>query len=282
MISQEIREEGLVGKLFFPKKLPAPAVIAFSGSDGGFHERAASLFAEAGFVSLALAFFHAEGLPDNLENIPLEYFQKGIRWLKNQPQVKSVHLYGPSKGGELVLVLASTFPDEIASACAVVPSCVTFGGIPNANAPSWTYKGQPLPIAETPSKEDVYKQLESRKTVNLVEIYQEKMKHPDFEKALIPVEKIRCPFLLISGKEDKMWPSSLYCEKIMERLRSPKKHLCYEHVGHMITNPYDPVMTEPFYHPVTQLYYELGGDPQAQKKANEDSWKQILAFFKSP
>lgn len=284
----DIREQGVVGKIFFPDTFEkSPAIIVFSGSDGGFHERQAKLFAKEGYVALALAFFHAEGLPENLENIPLEYFLNGIKWLKSQPQVNSekIHLYGPSKGGELVLVLASVFSDEIASAIAVVPSCVTFGGIPNEKNACWTLGGNPLPIAPTPSKEDVYKQLETRKTVDLVQIYLNKMQDSAaFENAFINVDNIKCPLLLISGKDDRMWPSWIYGELIMQRLdevKSPifREHLCYDNVGHMITNPYDLVLTDAFRHPVTGLLYEIGGNPKEQAAACKDSWEKILLFL---
>lgn len=284
----DVRESGVIGKIFFPDTPEQrPAIIVFSGSDGGFHERQAKLFAEEGYVALALAFFHADGLPESLENIPLEYFLKGIKWLKSQPQVKSdkIHLYGPSKGGELVLLLASIFPEEIASAIAVVPSCVTFGGIPNEKNACWTLGGNPLPVAPTPSKEDVYKQLETRKTVDLVQIYLNKMQDTvAFEKAFINVDKIKCPILLISGKDDRMWPSWIYGDLIMQRLaevKSPifREHLCYDNVGHMITNPYDPVLTEAFRHPVTGLLYEIGGNPKEQAFACKDSWEKILSFI---
>lgn len=285
-----VRERGVIGKIFFPDTSEkAPAIIVFSGSDGGFHERQAKLFAQEGYVALALAFFNAEELPENLENIPLEYFLNGIRWLKAQPQVKSgkVHLYGPSKGGELVLVLASTFSEEIASAIAVVPSCVTFGGIPNEKNACWTLGGKPLPIAPTPSKEDVYKQLETQKTVNLVQIYLNKMHETRaFQRAFIKVENIQCPILLISGKDDRMWPSWIYGELIMQRLdevKSPilRNHISYVNVGHMITNPYDPALTEAFRHPITGLLYEIGGKPKEQASACKDSWKKILLFLKT-
>ena len=284
----DIREHGVVGKLFLPDvSEPRPAIIVFSGSDGGFHERQAKLFAQEGYPALALAFFNADQLPQNLENIPLEYFLNGIKWLKSQPQVKSdkIYLYGPSKGGELVLLLASTFPDEIASIVAVVPSCVTYGGIPNEKVSSWSFKGQSLPFAPTPGKDDVYKQLETRKTMNLVEIYLDKMQARDaFEKALIKVENIKCPILLVSGKEDEMWPSWIYGDIIMQRLdqfdsKIYRKHLCYENVGHMITSPYDSALTDPFLHPVTGLYYEIGGKQDTQAAACKDSWQEILKFI---
>jgi dienelactone hydrolase len=286
--SQEVNEDGLGGKIFFPTiPGPRPAVIVFSGSDGGVNEQQAELFAKAGYMAFALAFFNVDGLPQNLENIPLEYFLKGIRLFKSNPKVKAekIHLYGPSKGGELVMLLASTFPTEIASAIAVVPSCVTFGGIPNEQAPSWTFAGKPLPIAPTPSREDVYRQLETRETVNLAQIFLEKMQDIEaFDRASIPVEHIQCPLLLISGRDDKMWPSWLYADLIMQRLEQFnssifREHLSYDHVGHMITSPYAPVMTESFKHPLTCLYYEVGGNPEAQALACQDSWAKILLFL---
>lgn len=284
----DVRENGVVGKLFFPNTSEKrAAVVVFGGSDGGFNEAPAKLFAKEGYVALALAFFHAEGLPENLENIPLEYFLKGIKWLRGQPQVKAdkIHLYGPSKGGELVLLLASTFPDEMASTVAVVPSCVTFGGIPDEKMACWTLQGHPLPVAPTPSKEDVYKQLETQKTVDLVKIYLKKMQDKEaFQKAFIGVEKIKCPILLISGKDDRMWPSSIYSDLIMQRLnevQSPieREHLCYDHVGHMITHPYGLILTKAFRHPVTGLLYEIGGDRKEQAFACKDAWEKILSFL---
>lgn len=286
--SVDVRENGVIGKLFLPNvEEPRPAIVVFSGSDGGFYESLAQRFAMEGYVAFALAYFNVEGLPKNLENIPLEYFSHGIKWLQAQPQVISnkIHLYGPSRGGELVLLLASVFPDEIASVVAVVPSCVTNGGIPNEKEASWTLGGHPLPIAPSPSKEDVYKQLEIERTVNLSKIFLEKMEERLlFEAAFIKVENIRCPILLISGRDDKMWPSSLYADLIMKRLdtlKSPifRDHLCYDNVGHMILCPYAPVITEAVLHPVTGVFLEVGGQADAQAAACKDSWEKILTFY---
>lgn len=132
---------------------------------------------------------------------------------------------------------------------------------------------------------DVFKQLETRKTVDLVQIYLDKKQDTAaFEKAFIKVDNIKCPILLVSGKDDRMWPSWIYGELIMQRLdevKSPifRKHLCYDNVGHMITNPYDPVLTDPFRHLVTGVLYEIGGNPKEQASARKDSWEKILLFL---
>jgi hypothetical protein len=47
----------------------------------------------------------------------------------------------------------------------------------------------------------------------------------------------------------------------------------------MILNPHAPVTTEPFQHPLTKAFYEVGGEPEAQAAANKDSWEKLLQFF---
>lgn len=287
--SRDINENGVVAKIFYPETSePCPAIIVLSGSDGGFYEHAAQSFAQNGYVALALAYFNAEGLPEKLENIPLEYFLNGIEWLKNQPQVESekIHVYGISRGGELALLLASTFSDQIASVVAVVPSCVTYGGIPNETMPAWTLHGKPLPIAPAPSEADEREQLKTQESVILTTLFLEKKNENKqaFDDAFIKVENIECPILLVSGKDDKMWPSSMYSNLIMQRLDEcgseiVRKHLCYDKAGHLILHAGAPVITQAFEHPVVGLRYEIGGDPEAQALANKDSWEKILNFL---
>ena len=151
-------------------------MIVLSGSTGGFYESVAHVLASEGYVALALAYFNADGLPKNLENVSLEYFLNAIRWLKVHSKVRSkhIHLYGVSRGGELAVLLASTFPEEITSTVAVVPSCVTYGGVPNVTKPSWTFKNEPLPMAPSPERNDELKQLKTHKSVILTQLFLEK------------------------------------------------------------------------------------------------------------
>ena len=108
-----IREEGIVGTLFYPKTMQhGPGVIHVGGSGGRIPEDFAQLIASHGYTVLALGFFGVEGLPDRLKNIPLEYFQKAMKWFKKLPQVDPDHiaLSGRSRGGELVLLLEQHSP----------------------------------------------------------------------------------------------------------------------------------------------------------------------------
>ena len=90
--SEEVREGGLVGRLFSPDGSDAaPGVLVLGGSEGGlspFAERQAALLASRGYAALALAYFRgeffepegAEGLPETLKRVPLEYFGRVVRW----------------------------------------------------------------------------------------------------------------------------------------------------------------------------------------------------------
>ena len=119
-------EAGIVGTLFLPAASGArPAIITLGGSEGGVETgaRYAAALANEGFVALAIAYFAAPGLQPDLANIPLEYFEKAIRYLKSVPEVlpDQIAVMGGSRGGELSLLLGATFPD-IKAVVAQLPS----------------------------------------------------------------------------------------------------------------------------------------------------------------
>ena len=127
VVRQPVREGGLVGTLFLPPtEGPCPAVLALGGAGGGLSEGAAESFASEGFAALALAYFGLDGLPRELVEIPLEYFEGAIAWLKRHPEVNAgrVAVVGNSKGGELALLLGATFPRDVGAVVGYAPSAV--------------------------------------------------------------------------------------------------------------------------------------------------------------
>ncbi len=150
---RDVRDEGLVGKLFIPPGADRlPALILLGGSGGGLDWEKAALLSSHGYVTLALAYFGIPPLPRTLRNLPLEYFATAIRWLSCLPQVDGNRLavMGSSKGGELALLLAATFP-EIRAVIGIVPTGVLWQGFGKGPAASWTHGGRPLPYAPVPS-----------------------------------------------------------------------------------------------------------------------------------
>ena len=289
-----VEEEGLVGTLFCPYRPgPHPAVIALGGVGGGLREGGTEALASEGFAAMALAYFGVEGLPRELVEIPLEYSEKAVEWLKSQPEVdsKRIAVVGNSKGGELALLLGATYPEDVKAIVGYAPSAVVWQGITfdrevyhGGPRPPWALGGEPVPFARFASPLPA-------KMVRLVGFYFGR--HPIvgrvfYERALeneaaiaaaeIAVEKIHGALLLISGTDDQMWPSTPLSDMAIERLMAhdhpfPYEHLRYEGAGHMITLP----NSEP--PPSWASRYEVGGTREANEFANADSWTKVLGFL---
>ena len=284
-----VRENGLVGTLFLPGGTsPAPGVIVIGGSGGGLDEKSAALLASRGFAALALAYFAYEGLPTGLVDIPLEYFETAIHWMQGRERVRDdgLAVIGTSRGGELALLLGTTFT-QITAIAAYAPSAVIFGGISReqSGGAAWTYRGMPLPFV--PGRDDpTDAETADRKPIALTPGFLRALEdRAAVERAAIPVEKIHGPVLLISGQEDQMWPSSLFADMVVARLDAhhyphPYHHLSYPGVGHLINAPYLPTTVIASHHPVTGHVFAYGGNAKDSAFAHADSWSKILAFLR--
>lgn len=286
----EVREEGLVGVLFLPPaENKLPVVITLTGSNGGISEKRAGLLASHGMATFALAYFAEEGLPANLEKIPLEYFLKAFDWVEKQPRLNGkIALYGVSRGAELSLLLGSLFPERISGIVAALPSSVVYGALGSAQENAWLYQGAPiLPLAPAPMvKMDEKAGLDPTDPLSSAWFLAGGIERKEeWEAALIPVEKISCPLLLISGGEDQVWPSSLFAQQILSRLTEKGssifcEHLDYPNAGHGISVPYLPASTL-YFHPVLKRWFTFGGSVQEDDLASRDSWGKIVHFLQS-
>jgi dienelactone hydrolase len=77
---------------------------------------------------LSLAYFGATDLPSELANVPVEYFEHAVSWMRGQPWLRDGFLavWGASRGGELALLLGATIP-AINAVIAYVASGVLHG-----------------------------------------------------------------------------------------------------------------------------------------------------------
>jgi len=237
-------------------------------------------------------------LPRGLVNIPLEYFENAIRWMRAQPWLRDGFLaaWGPSRGGELALLLGATFPD-INAVSAWVPSGVMFWPIGLAEQgdtrppASWTWRGKPLPyLQENNGSVEPLPPPQPGQPTAYTPVYLRHLRDERaVERATIPVEKIRGPVLLVSGTDDQMWPSSVLADIAMRRLESngfkfPFRHLKYEGAGHLILLPWGPRTTHIIGFKAdwsSGLVYAQGGTPRTDAEAGADAWHQMLQFLEA-
>ncbi|HEX5262377.1 MAG TPA: acyl-CoA thioester hydrolase/BAAT C-terminal domain-containing protein, partial [Phenylobacterium sp.] len=123
----------------FANYLPAsgrgkhPGMIVLGGSEGGLGTgslRDAKALQAHGFNVLQLAYFGAPEEPDDLADIPLETFDRGLAWLKARSEVDSrrIGVEGASKGAEAALLFAARRP-EIKAVVVGMPSSVVWQGL---------------------------------------------------------------------------------------------------------------------------------------------------------
>lgn len=279
-----VEDEGLIGRLFLPPtEEPMPVVIILTGSNGGLQSGTAAMIASHGIPAFALAYSGIGELPPTVEDIPLEYFETAFEWIKNHPKLSGeVYLHGTSRGAELALVLGSYFPDKISKIVAVAPTSVVL------SSDSWLYNDEPiLPAAPffIDLNNDPFEDDNSRENPRSIRIHRERgliLERESFDLAAIPVEKIRCPILLVSGGDDQLGPCSTYAKLILERLDDhnstiKREHLDFPKAGHLISEPYFPRCNV---YCSEGMWMNYGGTPKEDEHASRESWKRTLEFFK--
>lgn len=257
----------LHGAMFLPDTPgPHPGVLVLGGSEGGMPQGTAQWLASHGYVAVALAYFHYEGLPQALEAIPLEYFGQAIQWMMQRPEIQPdrIAVAGGSRGGELALQLGSMYP-QLRAVIAYVPANVRFPSCcSRAFTAAWTWRGAGLPYA-IPNQEQALNNL----------------------RAAIPVENTHGPILVISGEDDGVWPSSQMTAQIQLRLHQAHfaydfERLNYEHAGHRAGHPaIIPEWSNGVRQPLSGEPMNLGGTPQGNALSSLDAIPRVLDFLRA-
>ena len=193
-------------------------------------------FAEKGYVGLSLPYTRREGLPSLPEEIDMEYFENALKWLEKQPEVNKdkIVIMGASRNAELSLVIASNLNEYVDGVIAYAPSSVSWSNtvLPfNSNEikASWKYKGADIPYI--PMNKVTGNESNKIETLEYWESGLAKMN--DYPDAIIKVENISGPILLLSGIDDKVWPSAMMADMIEKRLidhnfKYPFQNIQYE------------------------------------------------------
>jgi dienelactone hydrolase len=276
---ERVRRDGAVGEFFIPKgRGVLPGLLVLGGSDGGisYARRLGRRLAKQGYGVLSLAYFGTSGLPRTLEEVPLEYFARALDWLRQHPRVDRdrIGLFGPSKGAEAALLIAS-FDPRVTCVVAAAPSSVVWQSLNfrtrKAPKSSWTRDGAPLSFV-------AYDR--SKRFKSVTAMYASSLDCAENNPAVrIPVERIEGPVLLFSGDRDALWPSQRMAEEILSRLadRSRGEHVCYPGAGHLVF----PIFSKRFLLVGALLGRYFGGALRTNANARRDCLQRTLTFFET-
>ena len=284
---QEIRTN-LVGDFYLPPTTGrVPGIILLGGSDGEPMQERSALLASSGYAVLNLFYFGHASLPKELSEVPVEYLTNAVSWLQARERVDPARIgvIGYSRGAEAALLIA-TFRSDVGAVVAVAPSSVIWPG-PGASGyfhSAWSLHGTELPYVPVNFSKGVgafLKEVTGGTQIEHRPLFEDALKNKRaVEDATIQVERIRAAVLLISGKDDRVWPSAPMAEKIVARLRENRhafayRYLSYENAGHSFGLPNQPRTNN------ATGTFKMGGTPAGNATAAASSWKAMLEFLET-
>ena len=281
-----VREDGLVGELQLPAGSgPFPPVLVVGGSGGDANEGVAAFLAAHGYLALALQYFAAPGLPAELIDIDLEYFGRALRWLARQPEAAPGRLgvVGRSRGGELALLLGLHLGVE--TVIAFVPSGIVHSGIrpgPDgwlSDAPAWRFDGRALPYLSHAGGKLEWLDGAIWCTPTYLRALAD---WSSVQAATMALEECSSDVLLISGTDDAVWPSALFGELALSRLRrrghaARHRHLALPGAGHRFLPSALPATVTTVRHAQAGERLVLGGTPAGNARAGQLAYAAMLA-----
>jgi len=289
-VRRAIQQPEFAGTLFTPPgDGPFRPVLVVGGSGGDANEPLAAYLAGHGCLALALPYFAAPGLPDELVDIELEYFGRALRWLGAQPSAAPgpVAVAGRSRGGELALLLGLHFGAD--PVIAFVPSGVVHAGIRRgadgwlSDVPAWRVDGRAITYLAHDGGT-----LEWRDGAIVCTPTYLRHLH-DWQRvraATMPLQECRSRVLLISGTNDEVWPSALFGELAASSLRSRAGGARQEHVvlpgaGHRFLPPVLPASVTTVRHAQAGERLALGGTPSANARSGRAAYAAMLRTLSS-
>ena len=278
-----VAQTGFAARFYSPPPgvPPQAAAVMLGGSDGGYPSRRAALdLAQAGHAVLALAYFGGyagkiDGIPERLERIPLEYVYGALDWLKARVgRDRAIAIMGESRGAELALLIGSRRRD-LAAVIAFSPTSVAWPAVGDMTGviPAWTEKGEAIPYVDLPVT-DPARQF----AAGLAD-------RERADRAAIPIEQARGTILLVSSRDDGIWPAARMADQLEARLRGasfphPVANLQFDDASHLLMGPGPGVVR------FTQGTFSVhfGGSEDGTLRAREAAWaatRRLLASLKT-
>jgi len=286
-----VRENGFAG-VFYPGSRGTDTIVIFVGG-AACNEKvstiASGFIREAGFSTLNLGFYLWKDTPKDLKQIPVDYVERAVKYLKEQYHPSRIYMTGASTGAAYTLLCASLVPD-ISGVAAVVP----FDYVMEASSFTkrygcsvYTYHGQDVPYSSNPIVDDgIPSLLKKCKAAGypLKRIMRFGYDQaPLTEEGRIRTENINGDLLLIGASEDDCWPSEVAVsriEKILKAHNFPHKVrvVVYENCSHALGGDYD--KSGAFIRFLMRLMMKNEKEnPAGCNEAREKCKEEMLRFF---
>lgn len=297
-ITTKYISDEFIGRLFYKQNSNNKTILMLGGSDGSLDalDLLAAPLASRGFNVLTVAYFALEGLPDKLEEVPLEYFEKVFKWISENEitNTKEIFVHGTSKGGELALLLASRY-EQVKKVVVSQPHTYCFqalnGMMSGKDTSSWSYKGEPIPYINVDNDiffEEQKKDISKGIPFGFASTYKKSFERADNkENARIKIENSKADILMIAGKKDNIWNSYDACLdalEILEENNYPYKVelLTYNNMGHPLPIPYIIPLRETLCVNMGGGIFSSGGTIEGNTEGQFESWKRTIEFYKEP
>jgi dienelactone hydrolase len=203
-----------------------------------------------------------------------------------------IGVMGGSRGGELALLLGSTYPD-LKAVVATVPSGLVWGAAVAAKPlPSaWTQGGPDLPfVPESGAMPTVTTDASGQQIYVEAPMFLGDLKAATadaLEAATIRVEKTNGPVLLLAGADDQLWASCTLAAVAFDRLKSTGHQAthaddfqCYPETGHSLLAPGIPTTgLDQYYLAEYKIWMAMGGKPAGAARAARESDTRIRRFL---
>jgi dienelactone hydrolase len=234
----------LQGCLIKPEMPNGWGIVVLAGSSGRTDVARARLFAETGFIALALRYSGGEGQTPGICEIPLELFLLATSRLLDEGAERLAYI-GTSKGAEAALLVATLDP-RIDLVIALSPTSVVWAnsgvgrdglGLPQRS--SWTWRGDPLPFVRYDLSAPIamvdgrpsYRGYTEQSLITFSR---------DIEAATIHIEAARADIILAAGSADALWPADVFARALAKRRTDAGRQahlLIHPHAGHRILLP---------------------------------------------
>lgn len=223
------KEHGFVGHLAEPDGGSEKAVIVIMGGEQSLLPgiKFAERFADYGITGLAVSLFGAEGLPEGVDQIPLDMFIPAVDYLKRIKKIEHISVYGQSMGS-IFAVLVAQYIGGIENLIMVSPTHVPFEGTRDKKSMSGrsvaTFQGKDIPFVPVDfssiKASRYYKHPDvDYRVMGMWIAYHNAYQNKAAEKAAwLHLEKTNARILLIAGAEDEAWPAEYSVKALKEYL----------------------------------------------------------------